>query len=721
MGEPAGAGDDFGGPQNDKALFEEASANVRKQGFFMKRELDSGNLKLALKHAAAMVFELRTGRMSPQNYYDLYISVTDELRYLKACLADDVRHKQSTKKGPTDEYDLYEIVQYSGNILPRLYLLITVGAVYIEAKISPPIKILFDLVELCKGVQHPTRGLFLRCYLSQVAKDLLPDVGTEYFTSENDLTECIKFVVQNFTEVNRLWVRMQHQGPVRDRARRETERQNLRMLVGTNLVRLSQLEGIKLDLYEKEVLPKVLELIIECKDKIAQEYLMDCIIQVFPDEYHLQTLEKFLGALPELSDQVNVKQIIISLMNRLSSFALQSPAVVQAHDEMFPLFQKCANKVLQDKKDSLTLEDILALQVALINFASKVYPDRLQYLDNVLEFTASIMKQKTSPGQMDAKSSKLIAQLLTVPLDTVGLNVFNLRFYAEVLNFLAFDTRRQVASAVARCVLNSKTFISDLEKLEILFNYISCLIKDAPDTPPLKDDTRYEFEEEQYLVARLVHLLYSPDSDMHFALLFTARNLIAEGGDHRLKLTLPPLIFSGIKLIDRNMEREAKEDPDQKVKTKKILQFIHKGVSVLAPLDANMAIRLYLQACMVADKYNFEPITYEFLTQAFVVYEEEMADSKDLSSAVAVIVGTISKLKHLSEENYDAISTQATQHSARLLKKPDKTRAVFNCAHMFWTGTNEAVSIALTLVLLMFILACKPQGQHGSNVSSTFD
>jgi hypothetical protein len=40
--------------------------------------------------------------------------------------------------------------------------------------------------------------------------------------------------------------------------------------------------------------------IVNCKDELAQYYLMDCIIQVFPDEYHLQTLETLLGACPQL-------------------------------------------------------------------------------------------------------------------------------------------------------------------------------------------------------------------------------------------------------------------------------------------------------------------------------------------------------------------------------------------------------------------------------------
>ena len=42
------------------------------------------------------------------------------------------------------------------------------------------------------------------------------------------------------------------------------------------------------------------EQIVNCKDEIAQYYLMDCIIQVFPDDFHLQTLETLLSACPQL-------------------------------------------------------------------------------------------------------------------------------------------------------------------------------------------------------------------------------------------------------------------------------------------------------------------------------------------------------------------------------------------------------------------------------------
>jgi vacuolar protein sorting-associated protein 35 len=44
-----------------------------------------------------------------------------------------------------------------------------VGACFIRSKEANAKDILKDLVEMCKGVQHPTRGLFLRSYLCQVS------------------------------------------------------------------------------------------------------------------------------------------------------------------------------------------------------------------------------------------------------------------------------------------------------------------------------------------------------------------------------------------------------------------------------------------------------------------------------------------------------------------------------------------------------------------------
>lgn len=69
------------------------------------------------------------------------------------------------------------------------------------------------------------RGLFLRNFLLQAAKDKLPDVGSDY---GDNVADSVDFLMLNFSEMNKLWVRMQHQGAVRDRERREKERLDLR-------------------------------------------------------------------------------------------------------------------------------------------------------------------------------------------------------------------------------------------------------------------------------------------------------------------------------------------------------------------------------------------------------------------------------------------------------------------------------------------------------------
>jgi vacuolar protein sorting-associated protein 35 len=130
------------------------------------------------------------------------MAIFDELRYLTTFLYD--AHMQ----GRHHLSDLYELVQYASNIVPRLYLMITVGSVYMRvskeyqslavsstdgspdgtmSKIPdeiPPIKELMkDMLEMARGVQHPTRGLFLRYYLSGMTRDFLPDGETDGYIS----------------------------------------------------------------------------------------------------------------------------------------------------------------------------------------------------------------------------------------------------------------------------------------------------------------------------------------------------------------------------------------------------------------------------------------------------------------------------------------------------------------------------------------------------------
>jgi len=41
-------------------------------------------------------------------------------------------------------------------------------------------------------------------------KDKLPDIGSPYEGEGGDVNDAIDFILQNLSEMNRLWVRMQH-------------------------------------------------------------------------------------------------------------------------------------------------------------------------------------------------------------------------------------------------------------------------------------------------------------------------------------------------------------------------------------------------------------------------------------------------------------------------------------------------------------------------------
>ncbi|KAK9367768.1 vacuolar protein sorting-associated protein 35 [Lipomyces kononenkoae] len=310
-------------------LLEDALSVVRQQSHLMVKNLESkGKLMDALKHASSMLSELRTSALGPKQYYELYMAVFDSMRNLSVYLKENHPNNHLA--------DLYELVQYAGNILPRLYLMVTVGTVYMSVPDAPVKEILKDMMEMCRGVQHPIRGLFLRYYLSGQSRDCLPIGNSD--GPEGNLTDSIHFVITNFIEMNKLWVRLQHQGHSREREKRMKERQELQILIGSNLVRVSQLDGVEAETYKTTILPAILEQVVQCRDILAQEYLLEVITQVFPDEFHLQTLDLFLSATGKLNPGVNVKNIVISMIDRLAAYANreaegQAPEVRKAREE----------------------------------------------------------------------------------------------------------------------------------------------------------------------------------------------------------------------------------------------------------------------------------------------------------------------------------------------------------------------------------------------------
>lgn len=691
------------------------------------------------------------------------MSVFDALRHLSSYLKDahPVNHLA----------DLYELVQYAGNIVPRLYLMVTVGTVYMSVPDAPVKEIMKDMMEMSRGVQHPVRGLFLRYYLSGQARDNLPT--TTGNGPEGNLSDSINFILTNFVEMNKLWVRLQHQGHSRERELRTQERKELQLLVGNNLLRLSQL--VDLEAYKDIILQPLLEQVVQCRDVLAQEYLLEVITQVFPDDYHLHTLDQFLAAVSRLNIHVNIKVIVIAMMDRLSAYAaretetrpveeqskLEEEGLAKMLEEMrllkenaqatvpereettqdaaptddtaesesvtAPVKGETTAEVGDDEEtqhpgrgipESVKLYDIFfdqvhnlvnvqhlpiqhttALLVSLTNLALKVYPERLVYVDQILSYAGAQVKQHANSADLHSQESQShILNLLLAPIKAYSslFTALSLPSYIPLIQIQPYTTRRAIAGEIARTLQRDRIQITSVSALDNVLEVLKVLIREGTQAPAgyanvqaRKPVETEETIDEQGWLARIVHLVQSPDNDTQFTLLQNLRKAYGEGNE-RVKFTTPPLITAAMKLARRYKSREHLDD-NWESQSSALYKFMHSCLSTLytrVPASAELCLRLFVCCGQIADQTGAEEVSYEFFAQAFTIYEEAISDSRAQFQAVCVIAGALHDTRHFGRENYDTLITKCALHGSKLLKKPDQCRAVYLASHLWWAVPN---------------------------------
>jgi vacuolar protein sorting-associated protein 35 len=792
--------------EDQQKVLNEALKIVKYEAYNMRKSLENDKLMDALKHCSDMLSELRTSFLTPKNYYELYMAIFDEMRHLTRYLYDSHMNKKHHLS------DLYELVQYAGSIIPRLYLMITVGSVFMKVSKEllpdnpeptttegesstgqqnqesvahdkfvediPPVKELMkDMLEMTRGVQHPTRGLFLRYYLSVMTRDYMP-FGKDK-SQHGNINDSIHFILQNFIEMNKLWVRLQHQGLSREKEKREQERKELRLLVGSNLVRISQLDGVDLEMYKTFILPSILEEVVSCRDVIAQEYLMEVIIQVFHDDFHLHTLNEFLSATAQLNKGVDVKQIVISLIDRFANYAARARDEMASEGEneegkeisgipedvhLFEVFWEQITELIKARPE-FSITDIIALLVSLVKLSLNCYPEKLDFVDKVLGYASdNVRMTSNSPGSGELITKKckgLLLDLLLAPIQTYNKNLLTFLTmpsssiqtgisdksislagnYTDLLVQQPFTVRRRIAHSVAKTILEASTkynfVINSIEGVDLFFGELcSVMIREqkdgglfglrVSDYEIIKGNFEEDLDwddvvEEQTIVAKMLKLVHlgsddEPDLDKEFELLSAARKHIGEGGDIRIRFTLPSIVFASINLANKYINSTEPRDTIEP-KLSVLFRFINQTISSLNSARENfdeidsftlfgrpsikikdglmslhdMALRLYLLAAQTADRagINFENNAYDFYVEAFTIYEENISESKSQFAAISLIVGSLYTATIFSHDNYDTLITKCALHCTKLLKRVDQCRSVVLCSHIFWKPITD--------------------------------
>jgi vacuolar protein sorting-associated protein 35 len=273
---------------------------------------------------------------------------------------------------------------------------------------------------------------------------------------------------------------------------------------------------------------------------------------------------------------------------------------------------------------------------------------------------------------------------------------------AELIQIMPFKLRHLVGKQLLQWILEKQTCISSPEHVQILLGqYLNTLVKDQPDgglisgTGKNMDGEAIDMDDwasEQYEFAKLFHLLVDKgDNDRQLQILITIRKHLAECGPDRVRHLIPPLITNGLLLARRfSQQRKPNEENEElEGKMQGLFKFLHQSIVVLQKADqhepAFKAFLLPLQDPSIL--VGFEMIAYEFVVQAFTIYEECISDSKRQVSALQLIIGTLLSCSNtgvLGVENYDTLITKTALYASRLLKKSDQCRMVLLCSHLFW-------------------------------------
>jgi vacuolar protein sorting-associated protein 35 len=263
------------------------------------------------------------------------------------------------------------------------------------------------------------------------------------------------------------------------------------------------------------------------------------------------------------------------------------------------------------------------------------------------------------------------------------LVLLKLKHYSSLYDHLDFAGRKSICQYLLNNALENETIIPTPEEVETLLQLINPLVVDSSDKPADYEQDEEDFVDEQTLVARLIHLMYSQDLQTQFTILQTARKQFANSGKERIRFTLPPLIFKAYALAQR-----FKQAGDDQANWEKIFKFCFQTINALikAELPAELAFRLFLQGTITLceiDYENSQNITYEFISQAISLYDEELATNK--YSAITLIIGTCQKILHMfGQEECDSLRQDCAVRAAKMLKKPDQCRAVALCSNLFW-------------------------------------
>ena len=692
---------------------------IKAQSFHINTAMEKNNLRQCLKETYSMLNELRTRYLTPKNYYHLFTTVFDEMQLVINFFQEEVNRGRKVR-------DIYDSVQQAVNLIPRMYLMIAAGSLVMENEPKSSGEIIFDLLGMIKGVQNPIRGLFVRYFLLKIIKDKLPDKDNVYLKEGGNFDDTLKFLIQNMDEMNRLWIRLGSDVSGSEKILRDKERTELKILVGESINRLSSLDGLTIEMYEKEVLPKLIQIILESNDPLSQQYLMECIIHAFPDSYNIKCIELILDTTSRLAPGVDIKGLFINLMEKLAKFITdnngddiseEDKKLIKNAQNVYPILLQYFDRLQKETLmlgENMEINKILDLNTSFMKFSINCKDtDVLGNINHILTTTLNCLRQCM---RLNNDNIKKLYKLLQASLES-EFSFFDMNDFNGLMTFLDYNTRKNLGLKIIESLYrgNSKEKLDSLEKMQKMISLIKPLITDTGEN--IEED-EYTLESDQNEVSKMIFSVNSENPEVIYQIYGELKNVFLEGGVKRRKITLPSLANCIIlfchkislaydnknNLISEDVKKNAYANESinsidiSKIENDEtfyklmlnIYKLLNETISIIAEDNPENAFRLYLASAsqansILSDRNNLEEACASFMNAAMNIYQEGKYDQNIKYNLLSETVGYLLNFTILGNENVENIIKILAESGAKMMKRGDQFNSMLNIAQIYFS------------------------------------
>ena len=680
------------------SLLSKSLKKIKEQIYFINNTISQNKLRQCLKESFILLNELRTNNLTPGRYYTLYMSIFDIMLNIKNFFAEEISKGRAL-------IELYDKVQQAKYAIPRIYLMIIVGSIYMEKVPKSVHVILFDLLGVVKQVQNPVKGLFIRNYLLKMVKDKLPDKGNIYEKEGGTFEDSVKFLIQNIEEMTLLWVRLLIGVEGIEKKKREIERDELKILIGESMYKLSSLESLNKEIYEEQILPKLLKVIIDSKDALSQQYLMECIIHSFPNSYNIKCIEQILDTMTQLEEGVDIGVLFINLMDKIGQYfgdviannnnkdkdssadeSFDLKDIIKSAKDIYPvlldnfevIMNSNINKEIKEENDkkknisNMPLLNLLDLICSFLKFSIKCSPNeqRSNAVIKIINYTIEIINK--FHNKINEKENKKICDIIFTPVKG-GLNIFNIDAIYKLMELLDNNTKKKIGKELINYLvknINNKNVekLDSIESLKKIIKYIQPLLSDSKNPEEKIDDINI-IQEEQYIVCKLLYIITAKDPEIIYEILNQFKNIFSYGGSIRRKFSLPVLVNSilifchKIAICYENKTSKLPKDI-KKVKLKSIIKTIditkitsddifyklmtnifkllNEAIGLISQENIDIGFKLYIYCASLVNEITIEK---EKFSEACLSFTNKALDLLDFNSNDSNDKNNLNKIK----------------------------------------------------------------------------